>query len=263
MSVTSAESYFRRLDGFPDRALFDGLVHVWEAVGRLEGYLRETLAAARAPEAGPEDLRGLRVEEGMVASEGLFVARRTVRLARMGLLVEEGVRIEPGVVVKGPSKLCAGAELRHGAYLRGSCLVGPGAVVGHATEVKNSAFLNKAEAGHFAYVGDSLLGDHCNLGAGTKLANLQLRSAEEKATRSVKTIAIRCGAERLDTGLRKLGAVVGDDVEIGCNTVTSPGALIGPGCWVTPNTTVPKGVYPPEHLIRAAGERPEAQPLRR
>ncbi|MDP6485118.1 MAG: hypothetical protein QGH70_14920, partial [Nitrospinota bacterium] len=73
------------------------------------------------------------------------------------------MRIEPGVVVKGPSVLCAGAELRHGAYLRGSCLIGPGAIVGHATEVKNSVFLNHAEAGHFAYVGDSLVGTNANL----------------------------------------------------------------------------------------------------
>ena len=150
--------------------------------------------------------------------------------------------------------------MRHGAYLRGGCLIGPGAVVGHATEVKNSAFLNGAHAGHFAYVGDSILGAEANLGAGVKLANLELRTEEEKKTSVVKNIVLRAEGEWIDTGLSKLGAVIGDDVEIGCNAVTSPGALLGPGSWVAPNVTVSKGVYPERTLIRApkpnVGHRP-------
>ncbi len=256
--MISPKDYFPRLDKFPHADLFAGVEPVWDAIGRLEDYIHRVIADADAPEGTDA---GLRVEDGLVASEGLIVTENAFRVERAGLLIEAGVRIEPGVVVKGPSVLCAGAELRHGAYLRGSCLIGPDAIVGHATEVKNSAFLNHAEAGHFAYVGDSLLGADSNLGAGTKLANLQFRTAAQKEKGS-PDIVIPIDGKPVDTGLRKFGAVIGEHVEIGCNTVTSPGTLIGPGCWVTPNATVFKGVYPPSQLIRAAGGKPTVSPLR-
>ena len=261
--MTSPQDYFRRLEAFPHAALFEGLGRVWEALSRLEGYLRAAIEGADLPEGNASDLEGLRVEEGLFASEGLFVSRRAFRLSSAGLLVEEGVRVEPGVVVKGPSLLCAGAELRHGAYLRGSCLIGPRAVVGHATEAKNAVFLEGAEAGHFAYVGDSLLGAEVNLGAGTKLANLEFRTEEEKRNRRARSIVLRAGGASIDTGLRKFGAVVGDDAEVGCNVVTSPGTLLGPGCWVTPNTTVPKGIYPPAQLVGVPGHRAVPNPRNR
>jgi len=261
MSVTAATAYFLRLAEFPHRELFDGLAHVWEAVRDLEAFTQCLVEEPGLPEGTESDLRGLRVEDGLIASEGLFLAKRRFRVARAGVRIEVGVRIEPGVVVKGPSVLCAGAELRHGAYLRGSCLIGPDAIVGHATEVKNSLFLNHADAGHFAYVGDSLLGAGANLGAGAKLANLQFRTEEEKRGKGKpRSIRIRVEGQSLDTGLRKFGAVVGDDAEVGCNAVTSPGTLLGPGCWVTPNANVPKGIYPPAHLIRSEASRVEVTP---
>lgn len=264
MSVTAAKAYFLRLEEFPHRELFEGLAHVWEAIRDLEAFTRKLVEEPGLPEGTEADLKGLRVEDGLIACEGLFLSRRRFRVARAGVRFEPGVRIEPGVVVKGPSVLCAEAELRHGAYLRGSCLIGPKAIVGHATEVKNSLFLNHAEAGHFAYVGDSLLGAHANLGAGTKLANLQLRTEEEKhGSAKPRSIRIRVEGETFDTRLRKFGAVVGDDAEIGCNAVTSPGTLLGPGCWVTPNANVPKGIYPPAHLIRSEASRVEVAPRSR
>ncbi len=256
--MIAPKDYFPRLGKFPHADLFAGGERVWDAIGRLEDYVRGVIADADAPEGAAAEIAGLRVEDGLVSSEGLIITKSAFRVDRAGLLIEAGVRIEPGVVVKGPSVLCAGAELRHGAYLRGSCLIGPEAIVGHATEVKNSAFLNHAEAGHFAYVGDSLLGADCNLGAGTKLANLQFRTESQKET-GVPNIVIRIDGELVDTGLRKFGAVIGEHVEIGCNTVTSPGTLLGPGCWVAPNVTVLKGVYPPSQLIRP-GARPTVKP---
>ena len=261
--MISPRDYFGRLEDFPHAALFEGAGPVWEALVRLGGYLRAAVGEADAHEAAGDDLKGLRVEEGLAASGGLFAAGRTIRIPQIDVLIEEGVRIEPGVVVKGPSVLCAGAELRHGAYLRGSCLIGPGAIVGHATEVKNSVFLNHAEAGHFAYVGDSLVGTDANLGAGTKLANLEFRTEEEKRSHSSGNVVIRVGAETIDTGLRKFGAVVGDDAEIGCNAVTSPGTLLGPGCWVLPNLNVSKGVYPPRHFLRGKAHRVDSVPRKK
>lgn len=252
------KDYFPRLEQFPHAGLFEGLERVWDAIARLEDYLLSAIEASGAPEGGPVEIGGLRMEDGLVASEGLIFTKNAFRIRQAGLLIEAGVRIEPGIVIKGPSILCAGSELRHGAYLRGSCLIGPDAIVGHATEVKNAAFLNHAEAGHFAYVGDSLLGADSNLGAGTKLANLQFRTEAQKSS-GVPDIVIRIDGNPVETGLRKFGAVIGEHVEIGCNTVTSPGTLLGPGCWVTPNTTVPKGVYPPAQLIRP-GAKPTVRP---
>ena len=247
MSATATQTYFRRLGEFPHSALFEGAAHAWEAVGLLDDFTRKLVDEADALLA---EAPALRVEEGLVVSEGLLALEENLKIASVGLLIEAGVRIEPGVVIKGPTVLCAGAEVRHGAYLRGGCLIGPDAVVGHATEVKNSVFLNGAQAGHFAYVGDSILGADANLGAGAKLANLELRTEEEKKTGAVKNIVLRAEGERIDTGLTKFGAVVGDDAEIGCNVVTSPGVLLGPGSWVAPNATVSKGVYPERTLIR-------------
>ena len=247
MSATTPETYFRRLGEFPHAALLKSAAHAWEAVGLLDDFTRKLVDEADAPLA---EATALRVEEGLVVSEGLLVTGESLKIASVGLLIEAGARVEPGCVIKGPTVLCSGAEVRHGAYLRGGCLIGPDAVVGHATEVKNSVFLNGAQAGHFAYVGDSILGADANLGAGAKLANLELRTEEEKKTGAVKNIVLRAEGERVDTGLTKFGAVVGDDAEIGCNVVTSPGVILGAGSWVAPNATVSKGVYPERTLIR-------------
>jgi len=163
------------------------------------------------------------------------------------ILVGERFRLMPGVVVeagaylKGPLVVGAGSEIRQGAYLRGNCLIGDHCVVGHATECKNAVFLHHAKAGHFAYVGDSILGNHVNLGAGTKLANLRFARGE---------ITIRAGKERIATGLGKLGAILGDRAQTGCNAVTNPGTVLGKRSMVLPNTTAPSGYHPPGTVIR-------------
>ena len=110
-------------------------------------------------------------------------------------------------------------EIRQGAYIRGDCLVGKGCVVGHTTEIKGSIMMDGAKAGHFAYIGDSILGNDVNLGAGTKLANLKMMAG---------SIVVTADKKRYDTGRRKLGAILGDRTETGCNSVTSPGTLMGP-----------------------------------
>ena len=208
------------------------------------------------PEGEKLDMKGLQADDQGVVSTGTFISSKTFKISSLNILIEEGVEIEPGVLIKGTCKLSKGCKIRHGAYLRETCLIGENAVVGHVTEVKNSIFMSEAEAGHFAYVGDSILGSFSNLGAGTKLANLEFRTFEEKNLDLVtgekypKTIKIHSGGEELDTGLRKFGAIIGDGVETGCNVVTSPGTLLGKGCWVAPNTNVKKGIYAERKLIR-------------
>ncbi len=143
------------------------------------------------------------------------------------VFVAEGAEIGPFAYVQGPTFIAPGAEVRHGAFIRGNAYIGPRAVVGHTTEVKGSIFFDEAKAGHFAYVGDSILGRDVNLGAGTKLANLKLRGNAVRVVHPVSGL-------KLDSGLRKLGALIGDHAQTGCNAVLSPGSVLLPGTAVLP-----------------------------
>ena len=158
--------------------------------------------------------------------------------------LEEGATIGPHAYVVGPCLLMTGAEVGHGAMLRGGVILGPGAKVGHASEVKRSLLLGGAKVPHFNYVGDSVLGHDVNLGAGVKLANLRLTPG-----------TVRVG--EIDTGLRKLGAILGDGVSIGCNAVVSPGTLIGRDTLVVDGVSL-RGVIPAGHLVKRRGSGTEA-----
>ena len=153
-------------------------------------------------------------------------------------LVEEpdGVFIDPSatigefVRIEGPCFIGANVEIRHTAYLRQGSWICDDAVVGHATEVKNSVLLPGAKAPHFNYVGDSILGIDANLGAGTKLSNVRNDRREVLATLSDGT--------KINTGLSKMGAIIGDGSQLGCNVVTNPGTILEPRSMVSPNKTV-------------------------
>ncbi len=150
--------------------------------------------------------------------------------------IEAGARVGPHAYVRGPAWLMAGAEIGHGAHARGGVLMAAGATLGHASEAKRAVLLGDAKAPHFNYVGDSLLGHRVNLGAGVKLANL-------------KAIAGTVQVLGVDTGLRKLGALLGDDVSIGCNAVLAPGTVIGRQSVIYQNASV-RGVVPPRTLVK-------------
>lgn len=152
-----------------------------------------------------------------------------------------GVLVEPGAFIKSPAIIGDRTEVRQGAYLRGYCLAGKRCVLGHVTEIKHSILLNDAKAGHFAYLGDSILGNNVNLGAGTKLANLRFIPGN---------VRVKTGEGIIDSGLRKFGALLGDHVQTGCNSVTSPGAMLGMRSIVMPNMTVPSGFYKQNSIIR-------------
>jgi len=141
--------------------------------------------------------------------------------------IAKGAVVEPTAYIQGPCYIGPEAEVRHGAYIRGNVYVGKKAVVGHTSEIKGSVLLDGAKAAHFAYVGDSFLGQDVNLGAGTKLANLKLRGSEVSFKHPVSD-------QRVTSGLRKFGAVMGDRCETGCNSVLSPGTLLLPGTAVMP-----------------------------
>ncbi len=173
---------------------------------------------------------------------GTFEVHPGVFIADAHIEIREGCVIESGAYLAGPTILGAGTTVRHGAYVRGGVITGEKAMIGHATEIKSAILGNEAKAAHFAYVGDCILGSEVNLGAGTKLSNLTIGGRE---------ISVRIHAQRVPTGLRKFGGILGDRVQTGCNAVINPGALLGPGCMVFPCASVKNQYYPAKSIIRA------------
>lgn len=172
---------------------------------------------------------------------GNLVDDRRGRIHRTAVLegavvVADDAEVGPHAFIQGPAWIGAGALVAHGAFLRGNVIVGPGAKVGHATEVKRSILLSGAKAPHFNYVGDSVLGSDVNLGAGVKLANFKADGT---------TIAV----DGEDTGLRKLGAILGDRVSIGCNAVLNPGTVVGRDTLIYPGAVL-HGVVPAAQVVK-------------
>lgn len=224
--LTHRDFFDRSLFPFPD--LFADDEWVWQALVRLGPWLDDYFS------------RNEPVIAGTVATSAVLYGN---------VLVEEGAVIEDHVCIHGPAIICAGAEVKQGALLRDHCIVGPGAIMGHAGEMKNSILMAGARAPHFAYVGDSILGNDTNLGAGTKLSNLPV-SSEKDAGGKRPTISILVNGELVDTGLAKLGAVIGDGSQTGCNSVTNPGTLIGRNTLVYPNVSLAKGYYPDDSIVK-------------
>ena len=166
------------------------------------------------------------------------------------IYIAKGAVVEPGVYIIGPAYIGEGAVVRHGAYIRENVILLANSILGHASEAKNSILLPGAHAPHFAYVGDSILGQRVNLGAGTKLSNLTINSEKDPVTGKRPTIKIWVEDREYDTGLAKLGAILGDDVQTGCNAVLNPGCLIGPRTLVYANASVRKGVHPADSIIK-------------
>ena len=154
--------------------------------------------------------------------------------------VEQGAIVEPHVHLIGPCLIEANATVRSHAYVREYTWMMAGSLLGHASESKHSLFLPGAKAPHFNYVGDSILGSNVNLGAGVKLSNLR---------NDGQHIGIWLNDVRRETGMRKFGAILGDNAQIGCNAVTNPGTVLGKSCMVHPNTTV-SGYHADDSVVR-------------
>jgi len=264
----AAKNFFD-LQDFAHAAIFALEAPVWQALDALQpymdGYAYPALDRDLLPDGKPlpetvifhdgrwRPASGLSIEYGDTNRGGLAVFAGGKRLDGAtvimagAVLVGERFAFGPGVLVESQAMLKAPVicddctEVRQGAYLRGYCLAGKRCVIGHATEVKTSIFLNDAKAGHFAYLGDSILGNNCNLGAGTKFANLRFIGGN---------IVIRHDKQFFDTGRRKLGAILGDDSQTGCNSVTSPGTVFGRECMLFPNATALSGFHPDRKIVR-------------
>jgi len=209
--------------------LFHGTVWPWDALLGIESYIRALLEAS----GGPAILSV--VPEGATIEGDVWIG--------------PDCRIEPGVLICGPAWIGSGCEIRQGAYLRGAVLAGSGAILGHCSEFKNCVLLEGAQAPHFNYVGDSLLGLDAHIGAGVILSNFRLDKAPVKVVAAPGAPPLA----RIETGLQKFGAILGDHCEVGCNSVLNPGTVLGERCSVMPVSRV-QGLWPAGSRIGGANE---------
>lgn len=190
-SLYAPETFFN-LKNFKHRSIYAGLLYAWEALEKIDPYLKS------------QNLGKIEVE-----------VPKGVTLIHPELIsIGKGSSIEVGSWIQGPCIIGEHCSIRQGAYIRGAVITGNNCVIGHASEVKSSIIADSSKLPHFAYVGNSLLGTGVNLGAGVRCANLKLNRE-------------RICVNGIDSGLRKFGAILGDYSQIGCNAVLNPGSVIG------------------------------------
>lgn len=194
--------------------LFAGKTYPWEVLPEIGAFIVK-LGNTLDP------------QEYEKAGENIWIAR--------------SAKVAPTASITGPAIIGKDAEIRQCAFIRGNAIVGEGAVVGNSTELKNVVLFNKVQVPHYNYVGDSILGYRAHMGAGSITSNVK----------SDKTLVVVKGKEtKIETGLKKFGAMLGDQVEVGCNSVLNPGTVIGPRSNIYPLSSV-RGVIPADHIFKA------------
>ncbi|MBR4068398.1 MAG: UDP-N-acetylglucosamine pyrophosphorylase [Clostridia bacterium] len=194
-----------------------GFTYPWEALGGIKALIRQLG-------------EGLSPEEFDQPSPGVWVHKTAT--------------VAPTAYLGAPCIIGAGTEVRHCAFIRGAALVGEGCVVGNSTELKNVILFDKVQVPHYNYVGDSILGYRSHMGAGSITSNVK----SDK-----QLVKIRTGEGYIETGLKKVGAMLGDDVEVGCNSVLNPGTVIGRESNVYPLSCV-RGLVPQRCIHKNSGE---------
>lgn len=197
--------------------LFEGAVYPWEVLPKIGAFITELGATLDEAE---YEKRG----------ENVWIAK--------------SAKVAPTACINGPAIIGKDAEVRHCAFVRGNAIVGEGAVVGNSTELKNVVLFNKVQVPHYNYVGDSILGYKAHMGAGSITSNVK----------SDKTLVIvKDQEEQIATGLKKFGAMLGDHVEVGCNSVLNPGTVVGKESQIYPVSCV-RGVVKANSIYKKQGE---------
>ena len=213
--MTVAEMY--TLEETIAKDIFEGVTYPWEVLSKISAFilqLGETL---------PE-------EEYDKVGENVWIAK--------------SAKVFPSAYINGPAIIGKDAEVRHCAFIRGNAIVGEGAVVGNSTELKNVILFNKVQVPHYNYVGDSILGYKSHMGAGSITSNVK----SDK-----KLVVIKTPKGGIETGLKKFGAMLGDEVEVGCGTVLNPGSVVGNHTNIYPLSSV-RGYVPAGSIYKRQGE---------
>jgi NDP-sugar pyrophosphorylase family protein len=197
-------------------ALFEGCEYAWDALKKLKAYIDANVRP------------GLhnRCQGRAYIGDKVFIG--------------EGTIVEDGAMIIGPAIIGKNCQIRHNAYIREHVLVGNNCVLGNACEFKHSFLFNNAVVPHFSYVGDSIFGYKAHLGAGVKVSNVKLIP---------ENVMIEKDGVPFDTGLRKFGALLGDNTDVGCNSVLNPGSIIGRGSVIYPCVNW-RGILPPNMIVK-------------
>lgn len=191
--------------------IFEGVTYPWEALPKIEEFI---ISLGKTLDKNEYEEKG----------ENIWIAK--------------SAKVAPTAYIAGPAIIGKNAEIRHCAFIRGKAIVGEGAVVGNSTELKNVILFNKVQVPHYNYVGDSILGYKSHMGAGSITSNVK----SDK-----KLVIVKNGKEQIETGLKKFGAMLGDEVEVGCGSVLNPGTVVGKHTNIYPLSSI-RGVVP-EHSI--------------
>ena len=197
--------------------IFEGVTYPWEVLPKIKDFI---------------------LALGPTLSEEIYEKRGE------NIWIAKNAKIAPSAYLNGPLIIDEGAEIRHCAYIRENAIVGKGTVVGNSTELKNVILFNNVEVPHYNYVGDSILGHKAHMGAGSITSNVK----SDK-----KLVEIKGEDIRIETGLKKVGAMLGDFVEVGCNSVLNPGTVIGKHSNIYPTSCV-RGVIPEYCIHKNNGE---------
>ena len=214
-ALTVKENY--SLDQTIAKDIFNGVTYPWEVLPKISSFILELGAT-------------LSEDEYEKRGENVWVAK--------------SAKVAPTAFINGPAIIGKDAEVRHCAFIRGNAIVGEGAVVGNSTELKNVVLFNKVQVPHYNYVGDSVLGYKSHMGAGSICSNVK----SDK-----KLVVVKDGDEKIETGLKKFGAMLGDHVEVGCGSVLNPGTVIGRNTNIYPLSPV-RGCIPADSIYKNAAE---------
>lgn len=204
------------------RDIFEGATYPWEVLPKISSFI---------PELGAS----LSEEEYEKRGENVWVAK--------------SAKVAPTAYINGPAIIGKDAEIRHCAFIRGNAIVGEGAVVGNSTELKNVILFNKVQVPHYNYVGDSILGYKSHMGAGSITSNVK----SDK-----KLVVVKTPEGNIETGMKKFGAMLGDEVEVGCGSVLNPGTVVGSHSNIYPLSSV-RGFVPGGSIYKKQGEVVEKQ----
>lgn len=205
------------LDETIAKKIFNGCEYPWEVLPKIKDFIIELGQT-------------LSLEEYNKIGENIWIAKSAT--------------VAPTAYINGPTIIGKDAEIRHCAFIRGNAIVGEGCVVGNSTELKNVILFNKVQVPHYNYVGDSILGYSSHMGAGSITSNVK----SDK-----KLVVVKDGTEKIETGLKKFGAMLGDNVEVGCGSVLNPGTVIGKNSNIYPLSSV-RGVVVENSIYKKQGE---------
>ena len=197
--------------------IFDDVTYPWEVLPKISNFIMELGAA-------------LSEEEYEKRGDNVWIAK--------------SAKVFPSAYINGPAIIGKNAEVRHCAFIRGNAIVGEGAVVGNSTELKNVILFNKVQVPHYNYVGDSILGYKAHMGAGSITSNVK----SDK-----KLVVVKTPNGNIETGIKKFGAMLGDEVEVGCGTVLNPGSVVGKKSNIYPLSSV-RGFVPANSIYKKQGE---------